>query len=309
MKDAEETARRPSRHGVGPFVTWTSEAHPAGGRLLRTSRRHRKGQVALRSVETVSHPHEAARSICHDWRKLWAPGRLGWWIAILFMVGAAHFALGASIALLPEWQGALQLSDHGLSWIFFEGSLFFTSAAYLQWFEAINNDLLEAKPRGRPWRFLAFRPRNLGYIATAVQLIGTLLFNANTGDALIHDLDWRQQGVLIWTPNLFGSICFLVASQAALMEISHSYWSWRPRDLTWWIAAINMLGSIFFMISALAAFVLPGGGAVDPLVANLGTLGGAVCFFTAAYLLIPELFEVGSASDDAGIKSRSPPVP
>ncbi len=113
---------------------------------------------------------------------------------------------------------------------------------------------------------------------------------------MIDDLAWRQQDLLIWTPNLFGSICFLVASQAALMEVSHSYWSWQPRDLSWWIAVINMLGSVLFMISALAAFVVPGGRAVDPLIANLGTLGGALCFLAAAYLLIPELFEVKSGS-------------
>ncbi len=294
--EGEQIQREVTHHGVGPFVTWTSEARPEGGHLLRTSRRHRKGQAALHSRETVAHPHRAAKGIQHDWRTLWAPGRIGWWIALLFMVGSAHFALGALFGVTPELKTALEFDDQEIAWTLFQGSLFFTSAAYLQWFEAINNDLIEAKPRGRPWRFFALRPRNLGFIASAVQFAGTLLFNANTGDALIQDLDWREQGLLIWTPNLLGSICFLIASQAALMEVSHAFWSWRPRDLSWWIAAINMLGSLFFMLSALWSFVTPSGDAIRPLLANLGTLGGALCFFTAAYLLIPELFEKGDQS-------------
>ena len=147
--------------------------------------------------------------------------------------------------------------------------------------------------RGRPrrWRLFGWRPRNLGYLAAAVQLVGTVLFNLNTGDALIAGLGWKEQDLLIWTPDMVGSVCFLVASQAALMEISHHFWSWQPRSLSWWIAAINMLGSVLFMVSAIVGFVEPGPGIVDPWLANFGTFAGAVCFFVGAYLLIPELFE------------------
>lgn len=281
------TASQRAHHGVGPFVTWTSEASPSGDLLLRTSRRQRKGHEPLRSSSTEANPHRALASVHHNWLKTFAPLRIGWWIAICFMIGSTLFAIGSGASLVG-------LHAASAPWVFFLGSLFFTTAAFLQWLEAINNDLVAARVRGFSWRIFMVRPRNLGYIATTVQLLGTLFFNANTGYALIEDLDWRHQELLIWTPNLFGSICFLVASQAALMEVSHSYWSWRPRDLTWWIAAVNMLGSIFFMISALAAFVVPGGGAIEPLVTDLGTLAGALCFFTGAYLLIPELFEVSS---------------
>ena len=90
---------------------------------------------------------------------------------------------------------------------------------------------------------------------------------------------------------MLGSICFLVASQAALMEISDHYWSWQPRSLSWGIAAINMLGSVLFMVSAVASLVEPGPVIVAPWLANFGTFAGAVCFFIGAYLLIPELFE------------------
>jgi hypothetical protein len=34
--------------------------------------------------------------------------------------------------------------------------------------------------------------------------------------------------------------------------VCHAWFSWRDRDVSWWIVVLNMVGSIFFMISALA---------------------------------------------------------
>jgi hypothetical protein len=52
-----------------------------------------------------------------------------------------------------------------------------------------------------------------------------------------------------------------------------------------------MLGSVLFMVSAVASLVEPGLSVAAPWLANFGTCAGAVCFFVGAYLLIPELFE------------------
>ena len=57
---------------------------------------------------------------------------------------------------------------------------------------------------------------------------------------------------------------------------------------TWWIAWLNMVGSIAFVASAVGAYVLPKtGSAVDLTLADRGTLAGAVCFFVGALLAIP----------------------
>ncbi len=278
-----------SHYGVGPFVTWTKEALGRDRWLIRTSRRHRKGQAPLVAAADKAHPHRAAEGIGHHWGRFSAPRLLPWWIALLFMIGAAHFALGAAIGLWPPGGQDRAIDAQSAGWVFFIGSLFFTSAASLQWLEAINHDLVATAPPR--WRFFAWQPRSLGFVACGTQLVGTLLFNANTGDALLSDLDWKHQELLVWSPNILGSLCFLVASQAALMEVSHSYWSWRPRDLSWWIAVINLAGSLFFMLSALASFVTPGSALAAPWLAGFGTFAGALCFFAAAYLLIPEIFE------------------
>ena len=63
---------------------------------------------------------------------------------------------------------------------------------------------------------------------------------------------------LIWTPEVIGCVLFLISGHLAMTEIRHRF---RPclrrRDLGWAIVAINQIGSILFMISALAAFIRP----------------------------------------------------
>jgi hypothetical protein len=61
-----------------------------------------------------------------------------------------------------------------------------------------------------------------------------------------------------------------------------------------------MVGSVFFMMSAISAFVIPmTGSEVDPRWANLGTLLGAVCFFLGAALLIPAWREASASGRGA----------
>ena len=74
-----------------------------------------------------------------------------------------------------------------------------------------------------------------------------------------------------------------------------------PGELDWWIAVLNLVGSIFFGISAIAAFVVPAtGDLLDAALANGGTFLGAIGFLVGAALLIPE-----AARDSAGSPSRS----
>jgi hypothetical protein len=64
-----------------------------------------------------------------------------------------------------------------------------------------------------------------------------------------------------------------------MVEVCHGRPRLRTRELGWWIVAVNQLGSILFLVSALAAFIRPAtGSAVDVDVANWATFGGAACF-------------------------------
>jgi hypothetical protein len=118
-----------------------------------------------------------------------------------------------------------------------------------------------------------------------VQLAGTVWFNINTANALRVGLTTRQQNLRIWTPDMIGSVCFLVASWLAVEEVCHARWCVRRGDVSWSVAAVNLLGSVFFALAALAAFVRPAtGDLLSASIANGGTFLGALCFFWGARL-------------------------
>ncbi len=138
-----------------------------------------------------------------------------------------------------------------------------------------------------------------------MQLAGTLFFNVSTFFALDSALSAKRADLVVWSPDAFGSICFLVASQLAYAEVGHHWISWHPRDTGWQIAALNMLGSIFFGISAIAGWVVPSSGdLLDAALDTSGTFWGAICFLIGAALLLPEARQ-GSPQTDAGVRQRT----
>lgn len=281
------------QHTAGLFTTRVLQNLQNGRRLLFLSRRVRKAQAPVEFGSDGS--AIAAVPAANPWLQLWAPHRLSWWIAVLFIFGSACFAVGSFASNWPQQVPAWLGGSRAINTVFFVGSLFFTNAAWLQLLEAINGDVADiavaAAKDQRAWRWFSWKPRNAGYSASLVQFVGTLLFNFNTGDAMIAGLAWSAEDLLVWAPDVIGSICFLVASYLALVEVSHRLWSWQPRQLSWWIVMLNLLGSIAFMIAAVFGFLVPSSGNAEWLWgANFFTLIGAVCFLLASYLLIPELF-------------------
>lgn len=280
-------------HKVGFFITQVVEQLPDGRWRVSHSRSHRKKLPS--TVTGRDGIGMRAVLVANPWLHLWAPHRLAWWIAVLFIIGSSCFALGSFASNWPQYLPPESGQGSVINRVFFVGSVFFTGAAWLQLLEAINGDVADigtsAGAPGRSWRWFAWKPYNAGYSASLIQLTGTVLFNFNTADAMISGLDWAGEDLLVWTPDVIGSICFLVASYLALIEVSHRYWSVQLRQVNWWITALNMLGSAAFMVAAVVAvFLPPSSGMAWAWGANFFTLVGAVCFFSASYLMIPELF-------------------
>ncbi len=175
-------------------------------------------------------------------------------IGILFMVGSACFA----VASLPA---ASSLSEGAVGITYFVGSIFFTIAAFEQ--------LRVARGEGKEiW-------------AAAIQFAGTLFFNASTFFAMSDHLSQHTADLLVWSPDVFGSICFLASSVLAEIAV------WGPLVPARRSASLNLVGSIAFGISAVAAYVVPDTNEVlNASLATSMTLVGALCFLWAARILV-----------------------
>jgi hypothetical protein len=172
---------------------------------------------------------------------------------------------------------------------FFIGSIPFTTAAYLQLFQAANagNPARPSGPTSRHPVWLGWRPHDIGWLSCALQFAGTLLFNINTFDAMQPDMDWLQQDLGVWIPDLVGSMLFLASGYLAFAETCHRYWAWEPKSISWWVTLVNLLGCVAFMASAVIAFVPPDSQG-SPLASVVFTLAGAICFLFGSLLMLPE---------------------
>lgn len=294
MTETKTDSHHSHVHRTGPGYTTKAE-HTLTGDTKRviTSRRHRKG----RGSQLVGSDGIVINTgYKNPWFQFWAPTRLTWWVAVLFVIGSALFSIGGYISTFPHTVPNVLKQGMVLDGVFFIGSLFFTSAAFCQLLESINAGnsgglyTEELKPSSFQW--VAWNPGRIGYIASLIQLIGTVMFNFNTGFAFLVDLNWIQQDLLIWAPNIIGCVCFLIASRLSFMEVCHAYWGWQFRNIEWWIAILNLVGSVSFMISALYSIALPEGNNAETLVwlADFFTFQGGICFLIGSYLLLPEMF-------------------
>jgi hypothetical protein len=184
-------------------------------------------------------------------------------MAVLFAGGSACFV----VASLP---GFVQLVGSAVAGVvYFVGSIQFTSAAAIQWLKTS-------------------RRMRLDWWAGAIQFAGTLFFNRNTYHAMQQGLDATSYDRLVWTPDVLGSICFLVASLLSYKQSSGGFFRRPRRGRESLIATANLVGSVAFGIAAIAAYWVPTSGSVVHLAAANGfTALGGLCFLVGALLLLP----------------------
>ncbi len=212
------------------------------------------------------------------------PTRLNAATASLFIVGSACFAVGS----VPAYINAVGGVADGLT--YFVGSIFFTTASFLQLLQAqtpsmtdVDEGQQNTPERVAIWRWL---PHDRSWLAAITQFAGTLFFNVSTFAALAHNASVHEQDRHVWRPDVFGSTLFLVSSAFGILAVG-SVRSGQ-RSLPWRIAWLNMIGSILFMASALASYVLPStADVINARIVGAGTLLGALCFLVAAALMFP----------------------
>jgi hypothetical protein len=193
-----------------------------------------------------------------------------WWTGGLFAVGSICFLIGP----LPGFvQLVGELADAA---VFFVGSLFFTSAAAWQWARSPLPESAFGFPRRR-WR------SDLG--SSALQFAGTIFFNATTFRALTTATGDGSYDHLVWRPDAIGSVCFLASGAIAYVLVAGSLTKLPPGTRDGRIATVNLLGCLAFLLSAVAAYVLPTSGEpVNVTIVNVATALGALGFLIGAVL-------------------------
>jgi hypothetical protein len=199
--------------------------------------------------------------------------------ASAFVLGGSLFALGA--ALSQGDVGGPRLSAA----VYLAGGVFFTTGAYAGLLLLANSpdgDDPDGMLRTAPWRWWSLEPGRLDWSSAVTLFVGTLFFFVSLLVALVGDLTVAQERRLVWSPEVVGCVLFLVSGSLALKGIDRDRRRGARHDLGWRVVAVNQLGSVLFMVAAVAAFVRPSTG--DELavgVANWGTLTGALCFAVA----------------------------
>lgn len=191
------------------------------------------------------------------------------------MIGSSLFAVGSAVAI---WDlGSANLTNM----LCFIGAWFFTAAGLMQTILSGAATVSVKYGAGRMFRAV--------WLAAAIQSVGTILFNVSTSAALTaHTVQAEER--LVWNPDAGGSVAFLIsAAFVYLAYFRERDTLWEPRQSGWWAAHINMIGCIAFGVSAVGAFVLSDGSAANTAVANWGTFIGALCFFFASAIALPQL--------------------
>ena len=185
-------------------------------------------------------------------------------MALFFCTGSLCFLVGP----FPGYQSLVGPQAAAIT--FFVGSILFTAGGALQTWIAFGARHSAAGGRAALW-------------AAAIQSLGTLFFNRTTYQAMTTALSDPVYDKLVWRPDALGSICFLVSGVIAYYASSRRGWLPTRHSRGWWQPAVNLLGCVFFGISAIAGYVVPSSGSmIDLAASNWNTSLGAACFEACA---------------------------
>jgi hypothetical protein len=184
---------------------------------------------------------------------------------------ALAFAIGSLCFLVGPFPGYLDLVGPAADAVtFFAGSVFFTVGGGLQTWLAAPDRRLSGGGRAAWW-------------TAVVQSAGTLFFNVTTFRALQTAVSAPDYDRLVWRPDAFGSVCFLVSGVIAYRAATRRGWWPRRGGPGWWQPAVNLLGCVLFGVAAVAGYVVPAHGSeLDLAAANWTTAAGAACFLACA---------------------------
>ncbi len=288
MKKIKHTAS----YGPGRFVTKFLHTLDDDVVRIETSRRERKGMgpVFRRPDGGSLGPH------ANPWLRFWAPDKLAWWTAILFLCGSTLFSYGPCLFLFPRTAWWV-FTQQNINTIYLVGSFFFTGASYLQYFQMLNAEKGPGYFTGRGaqarkgYAFFGWEPQHLAFWSCFSQFLGALCFNVDCFCAFAFSQNYLLIDLSQWLPSVIGSILFVISAYLVFMEVGHSYFRIEARSISWWVAAVNLIGCLGFLVGSSLGISLPDTAPVFLSVsANAFNLQGALGFWGSSYLMLPEMF-------------------
>lgn len=216
-------------------------------------------------------------------------------MAVVFTGGSALFTLGAAASLFPSLFGSESTGEIVADTSYFAGALLFTGGIYLQVLEGINSsDYIGFEPPYKPsqnFRWFAWQPRRLEFMASFLLLIGSVLFNVETTLVLLSTFGLATLPVTIGLTSIGGSVLFLVPSYLQTIEVCHRYLCAEPREISWWVTVLFVVGSVGFVVGSVFGFDVPGlSSPEESTITAISFLVGSVFFLLGSYLLLPEMF-------------------
>jgi hypothetical protein len=204
--------------------------------------------------------------------------------SVAFVLGGSLFALGACFAGLDV--GTLTT----VNVTYLVGGFFFSLGGYTS--VLLTSDVTAGRVRW--WRA---QPDRRAWLSSVVLFAGTLSFAVSLVAAFAEGLTPRQSNTWIWLPDMTGCVCFLVSGHLAMLSVGDGHVVLRAREVSWWVVAVNQLGSVLFFLAGLAAFTRPAtSSAVNVALVNWGTFAGAVCFAVGG---VVQLFDTPTSTRTA----------
>ena len=185
-------------------------------------------------------------------------------MGVFFGLGSLCFVVGP----LTAYGDAV--GDRADALTFFIGSILFTLGG------ASQCALAAPERRDRPTGVASWR-------TAWIQSVGTLAFNLMTFAAIDVAVTDRGYDTVVWGPNAFGSVCFLVSG--TIFYVSSPRRGLLPCSdhEGWWEPVVNLIGCVLFGISAVTGYATGQDGTlVSPQISNWTTSLGAVCFLACA---------------------------
>lgn len=146
------------------------------------------------------------------------------------------------------------------------------------------------------WRWWGSEVRSMGWWASVIQFTGATCFTVSviTGTPGVSDSSqWELQFALIWSMQVIGSICFVIASAMLMLEEQRQWYAPALDRIGWHSAFWNVIGSIGFLLSACFGYLGNWKGQ-GPVCCQMGGTGvntyyGSWAFLIASVLMLIEV--------------------